>query len=375
MKLAFLMRSDFKQKRGGDVVQVEAYCRELERMGHQCKLLDVLENSDCQGYDGFILVNIDRPVETVDYWRMIKASAPDAKVFLIPIHHPISAINKFERKRRGLGYSIFNSFFPDFYFREKIKNLVRFRRNRRLLLTSLGHLGISYRRAISDILRSVDGIIYISEGEKNSVEHDFDVVSSRYVVAHNAVELAERPDFIDWSSRKYDVVVVGRIEPRKNQLSVLQALGKSGHKVCFIGSVNKNSDSYCDEFLKRVNESANFDYLGVMPHGETLKVVANSRMLLNTSYFEVNPLVDLEAALVRTQVITTKYSYTPESLPNADLVDPWDVKDIRRKVEDLLGSRKNTLKGARVSESWYEPAKKIEEMILGAHAESVSKKV
>lgn len=367
MKIAFLMRFDFIKKRGGDVVQVEAYCRELDALGHQCQLLDKLTPVECDKYDIFVLVNIDRPVETIDYWRTLKTKAAKKPVFLIPIHHPISAINQFERNRRGLGYKCFNILFPDFYSREKVKNFIRFRKCSRLFFKSLEHLVISYRRTLSDILRCSDGIIYISDGERLSVERDFGVKSARYVVAHNAVHLEQRPTYMHPASRKYDVIVVGRIEPRKNQLSVINAFKETSYKVCFVGAINENSDKYCDEFLSQVSKYRQMEYLGSRPHSETLQWVANSRLLLNASYFEVNPLVDLEAALVGTEVVTTRCSYSNESLPNSPLVDPWSIEDILCKVEGVLTSHWRTLEGARIAESWQEPVLIIEKMLLEAN--------
>lgn len=364
MKVAFLMRSDFEFKRGGDVVQIESYSRELTKIGYQCDIICNLSINDCLKYDVFVLVNIDRPIETIEFWSFLKKNASNKKVYLIPIHHPINSINKFERYSKGLVYSILSFIFPCFYSREKIKNFIRFKGNFKLFFASFKHLTISYKSYIKHIIENADALICISEGEKSSIENDFDVKVINYVIAYNAVERFSLPIKNNPDKKSYDVIVVGRIEQRKNQINIINSLKNTDYSVCFVGAINGNSDKYCISFLSLIRQLRNFTYLGSLTHFETLKMISDSRLLLNASYFEVNPLVDLEACLVGTQVVTTMNSYTQESIPNSVLIDPWDNSDILLKVSTVLDSKINTLLGAKINESWNVPSLMIHRLFM-----------
>lgn len=360
-KIAFLMRYDYQEKGGGDVVQVTSYIPYLESQGYQCELIKDLNLQNVNKFDIFILVNIDRPVETLHNYEMIKKNSSNKKIFLIPIHHPIDAINKFEKKERGAFFKLLCRFFPDFYSREKVKNFVRGIRYPKIMFLAIQHVFISYRLAIKNLLQSVDGVIYISNGERKFVEKDFDCAPKNYCIAFNAVEMDVSDETLPL--KEIDVVVVGRIEPRKNQLNVVKVLSSMGVNAVFIGPENPNSKDYCEKFLNAVSSASNIQYLGAVEHSKVPSYLKKSRILLNASYFEVNPLVDLEAALVGCGVVTTKYSYSRESLPNVIEIDPWSNDSIREGVKNALDFPEKTIVDKNIYPSWDLPAKIILELI------------
>lgn len=353
-RIAFLMRFDYIEKTGGDVVQVGAYSRGLERLGYECVITNDLNALRIDQIDYFVLVNVDRPIETLYFFNTIRKANRSSKIVLVPIHHPIEAINRFERYKKGIFFRALCGFIPDFYGRERIKNLIRFRKGGIFRKISVLDLFRSYRARLSSMLKEVDGLIYISEGEKSSLESDFGFWSKRYLIAKNAVDLEGKMDRGErLVSNSIDVIAIGRIEPRKNQLTIIRSLANLNLNVAFVGHLNQNEPDYCAQFLKSVGESGGrITYLGGMDHSQVLLQLANSRLLLNASYFEVNPLVDLEAALLDVPVVTTKYSYTRESLPAVVEVDPWDDNSIRSGVEAALSGAIDTLRGKDVATSW-----------------------
>lgn len=361
-KIAFLMRYDFVEKSGGDVVQIKNYARELSKKGFECDVI---------GGDGWLLkvkdaskiflVNIDRPIETIHYYFEIKKKYPEKEIYLVPIHHPINAINKFERKAKGFFSFLFVSFIKDFYAREKIKNIVRFRRSKYFFSVSVKHFFIDYRQKIKEVISGVEGIVFISEGEKDSVFLDFETVNKNHVIAYNAVSVdSEHSKIIEFNKREYDFVIIGRIESRKNQFSTLKALEGKGFKVALVGPVNPNSKEYSDKVLG-LARSSGVEYLGSCDHAHVLNILNNSRVLINASYFEVNPLVDLEASLCGCAVVTTMYSYTSESIPNAFHLDPWDIDSISENSCLALESQKGS-DSSMINSSWELAADKILEL-------------
>lgn len=362
MKILFLMRHDFIEKSGGDVVQISAYVSELKKLGHVCTIVGTINKLLLDDNEVFFLVNIDRPIETLRYYDYISKNKCNKKIYLVPIHHPIDAVNRFESNNKGVAYKIFSLLFADFYRREQIKNFVRFRKNARLLWISALHFFVDYRKRIARLIESVDGVIYIADAERQSIESDFSTKSKKSIVVHNAVEF----DFCsidNLDQRKYDIIVVGRIEERKNQLSIAAAFAKTKFRVVFVGPKNSNSIDYFDRFAAIVASSDNLTYLGSATHVDTLKLIASSHLLFNGSYFEVSPLVDLEAGIMRTHVVTTKYSYTSEIMPNVINVDPWLPDEFVRAAEIVLIEEFDTLHGASIESGWAGAAFEINQLI------------
>jgi len=360
-KIAFLMRYNYLEVGGGDVQQVTSYIPYFRSKGYECELVKDLDSSNVLNFDIFIIVNIDRPIETLNYFNFLRNSVPDKKVFIIPIHHPIDAVSRFEKQEKGLVFSLLCTIFPDFYTREKFKNFVRGIRYKKLIPLAFKHVFVNYRLATKKILQSVDGVIYISNGERVSVESDFDCTPKNYCIAYNAVDT----DFskkieID---RKFDVVVVGRIEPRKNQLNVVNALASIPVAAIIIGPTSESNKQYNINFMNAVDRSSNIQYLGAMDHLDVLSYLTNSKVLLNASYFEVNPLVDLEAALCGCGVVTTKFSYSKESLPNVIEIDPWLNNSIMEGIVKALQFPEKTICDMKINSSWDSSAQKIMELI------------
>jgi len=360
-KIAFLMRYDYLEKGGGDVIQIKNYIPHLELHGYQCELLDDLNLYNVYDFDIFILVNIDRPVETINYFRFLKKNSPNKKVFLIPIHHPIDAINKFEKEKKGVLFRFFSIVLPDFYSREKFKNFVRVFRYPKMIPLAFQHVFINYRSVIKKLILSVDGIVFISDGERKSIEKDFRCAPQSFCISYNAVEMDFPVESL--TPKVTDIIIVGRIEPRKNQLNVAKILASMDITAIFIGPKNNNNNYYFDAFTNIINTSSNIDYLGPMEHSKVLEYLKRSRILLNASYFEVNPLVDLEAALVGCGVVTTKYSYSIESLPNVIEIDPWLDDSIIDGLNKALESPKNTILNKNINSSWRASVEPILELI------------
>ena len=57
------------------------------------------------------------------------------------------------------------------------------------------------------------------------------------------------------------IICVGRIEPRKNQLSLVKALDKSNYKLILVGAVSDNQKSYFNEIKEIMDRNPNFYYI------------------------------------------------------------------------------------------------------------------
>ncbi|WP_194428148.1 glycosyltransferase [Klebsiella variicola] len=113
---------------------------------------------------------------------------------------------------------------------------------------------------------------------------------------------------------EYDILVSGRIEPRKNQLRIINDLCETNYKVCFVGGANENNAIYFDKFMELINRFPNMIYLGKVSPEEMTRLYYKSKVHVSASWFEVSSLVDLEAYYCGCSVISSKNGYTSELL-------------------------------------------------------------
>ena len=333
MRIVFPMRVDAFTKRGGDTVQVEQYVAHLNRIASVKASIETKNDFDFSNVDIVHLVNIDRPLETYSHYVRAK-NQNVAKICLSSIHHPYSWIDAFENVGRHGFLRVINFFFRGFKRREALKNIHRSIRNLDAAKCYWNGFFHGLHAQQVQILAGVDHCFLLAKAEIDFIYHDFGVLPKNYSVVPNAVD----GNFYDYSLRRdIDVLVVGRIEERKNQILIVEALRDTGLKVCFIGALNKNNRTYIDKFQKLIDNDPFISYLGVIPHGDIAQYYARSKVHLNASWFEVTPLVDIEAFNAGCSVATTKFSFSREYFgERAVYVDAACKQSIKNGVSDAL---------------------------------------
>ncbi|MFE8117181.1 glycosyltransferase family 4 protein [Brenneria goodwinii] len=337
MKFAFLTRVDAFDKNGGDTYQLQMYKEYLETKGHD--VLIVHDLTIPQEQDFYILVNLDRPLELVIYYNKLRKENKINKMLILPIHHSYECINFFEGNiRKGFQGIILNKC-SRFHQREKIKNVVRGLKYPKLIKYSLSHFFINYMNISRNILMNAIGVILIAEGEQKIIKNDFSVDIDNSFLVKNGVNLTKLISLAENKDRKIDILVCGRIEPRKNSLAIANYFKDKNYKVSFVGALNKNSKAYCEEFTQVVNESENLEYLGKVTHDELSSLYLNTKIHLSASWFEVASLVDLEAYAYGCHIISSINGHTKDYLQDrARYVDPSNFDGLGEMVFELNNS-------------------------------------
>ncbi len=132
------------------------------------------------------------------------------------------------------------------------------------------------------------------------------------------------------------VVEVARIESKKNQLAVIEALWDDPVDLVFVGSV---SPYFEPDYAERCHQAgarraaergARTHFLGWLPRAELPLVYAAAAAHILPSWNELPGLSSLEAGASGTRVISTQYSAIREMLgPDAWTVDPYSRGSIR----------------------------------------------
>lgn len=335
MRVLMQNRFDAFSVYGGDTAQMLKTKEYLTRLGADVSV-SLEPAPDLSGYDIVHLFNITRIHET--YAQFKNAKRQKRKIALSTIYLDFS---EYDRKgRHGKGRVLAGSIGKDYFEAVKYLPSARDLNSCRALLTMLR---VGYGSQQKEVLEGSDILLPNSEMELIKVTEDF-AVNKRYVAVPNGIERSVYSDRYFFREKEKAVLCVGRIEPRKNQLSLVRALKGTGIKLYLAGGIYKRQRRYCAEVLGELDAMGG-EYLGFMQgDSEELKeAYARAKVHCLPSWFETTGLVNLEAALYGCSVVSTDRGYSSEYLGDgARYCSPDDQASIREAVFHAMNAPLNT---------------------------------
>lgn len=133
------------------------------------------------------------------------------------------------------------------------------------------------------------------------------------------------------------VVYVGSVIPAKGVPELIRAWAELSPPDWRLLIVGPGDPAFCDE-LRKSCRSANVEFLGEKPHGEAMRIMAASEILVLPSHTEGFPYVVLEAMVLGKPVIATRVGAIPEMLEDdcGCLVEPQDVAGLKMALSRLM---------------------------------------
>ncbi len=186
------------------------------------------------------------------------------------------------------------------------------------------------------LYEAVDLLLPNSALEAESLRHDLGVSTPVRIVPNAADPSLFQPG-LPWKQRS-GVLYVGRLEPHKNQLALIQALRGTGIPLTIVGNDHPDHPKYA----RAVRASAGPDVrvVGYVPHRELAEHYGSAQVHALPAMFETTGLVSLEAALSGCNVVTTEVGYAREYLGDlAWYCDPHDPKSIRSAIMAALAAK------------------------------------
>jgi glycosyltransferase involved in cell wall biosynthesis len=193
------------------------------------------------------------------------------------------------------------------------------------------------------VLDQVDALTVHTPEEGDSVRADFgsrltpywQVPIGRDAPSRDGSEPAMEPGY---------VLSVGRIEPLKNQLALIEALRPLGARLVLVGRENTRHPGYVRRVRAAIAASGNVVHLPFTPKPGLDALYRRASMHVIASWCEVFPLTTVEAAANGCRVVTTRNSYEAgiygASVP---YVNPRDIAAMRdtlaRAVQDPQSGR------------------------------------
>ena len=314
MKVLFnTSRGSFGKMGGGEVQMLETR-KELERKGHKVEILEMKGYGTAfSGFDLFHNFNIHR-----DNFSLVKKAKDEG----LPV-----AVSTIYWPSLGSAF-LWNQGFG------RVKAVAA------ELSKRLDFFGITN---VKRIVRMADVLLPNSLAEASALERVFGVSQKKIFVVPNGVDkrfAKARPDDFESKFGLRDFVLyVGRIEPRKNVLSLIRAMGKIDRKLVVIGKETPESLAYGRKCREEAGDNVLF--LKPLPHESGLlgSAYAACSVFCLPSWYETPGLAALEAGLAGAKVVVTDRGATKEYFgDNALYVDPSKVVDIREKIEKSLAS-------------------------------------
>ncbi|PKO24168.1 MAG: hypothetical protein CVU38_00330 [Chloroflexi bacterium HGW-Chloroflexi-1] len=159
-----------------------------------------------------------------------------------------------------------------------------------------------------------------------------------YGQTFSAVELAEFR--ARYGLEEGYLAQVARIEEKKNQLAVIEALYDDPVPLVFVGKVSPYfAPDYADRCYELGRRRGRVHFLGWLPEAELPLLYAGAAAHIMASWVELPGLSSLEAGASGTRIVSTRISPLPELLGDqAWYCDPYDRASIRAGVQAALSS-------------------------------------
>ncbi len=318
MRVLIATRSDILTRRGGDTVQYLQYVKELAKLRVQATL-DPSPRAAFHGFDLLHIGGVDRILESL--WFTLRAKRAGIRTVISPIFHPRERVSQFDSTQR-------REHFQRWVYRLLPNALVELARSygyaihsRDLVRPAASLTVVGPERGRRLVLEAASCWCLIASEEGDALRHTFHVRPKLERLIRNGVPdefLSARP-----GGDRHGILIVGRIEARKNQLVILQALRGVGVPITVVGAQNQFHRKYCEAVLREIGARPDITYVPEVAHDQMRDIYRRHSVHVSASWYEVAPLVDLEAAASGCAVVATRAGYTNEYLGDSALyVDP-----------------------------------------------------
>lgn len=328
MRVWLRIRGDIGQYPGGDSQQLTETKRSLEELGLSC-VCDAEMLTTPEPCDIVHLFNTTRIRET--YAQFCEAQRSSTPVVVSTIWHSMEEIRRFMSWRFRLPW------FPVGVYSALREGYYSLRCRQKISWSSV----IGYRAQQRAVVEKADAILPNSRAELLVLERELKTRPRAAFVIPNGVRVAESLAPEPATGRR-NVLCVGRIEPRKNQLAVIRAFLKialPGYRLVLIGAVNRSHSSYVNKVFSCLRPGL-VEYLGPLPREELFAQYRSARTTVLASFYETTGLVVLEALAHGATAVVLDSPYTREYFEGfAHFCDPYRIESIGHAIQDAVVSR------------------------------------
>ena len=320
----FQTRASLRRYQGGDTVQILRTAEALERLGVRVTI-DEGGALDPSGFDLVHLFHLDRPWENLTWAARAKRAA--VPIALSPIWWPQG---EFDRKgRTGVQGLLARTLGHRGYGCARAAQ--------RSLAAAVGsgpkRVVVRAHRAAQDLINASSVCFPNSAEEEREIRERFRCDAPCVVVPNASNFDAPGPDPVPFADRPLDVLCVGRIEPRKNQLALVEALKGAPYSVKLVGAPGRFSRGYAGK-VARAAAGSNITIEPFMEPDALAPLYESAKVHVCCSWYETPGLVSLEAARCGCSIVSTDRGSARSYLgSDAQYCDPSDPCSIRTAID------------------------------------------
>ena len=339
MKVLMLGRIGLLEARGGDRIQVENTASELRKLGVKVDIKTDMSFKPWE-YDVIHVFQLDWTPETYFYAK--KAKKYKIPLVLSPIHHDVREVKKFDDEFIFDFRRISKVLFRNQFKRDTFKNLYRCFFEWRMIKPTLFSVFYGFKNMQKETLKKANAVLVQTVKEAEDLKRTFDIDFSWYKVL-NGVGKA----FIDPKLYKnpFDfenyIMCVGRIEPRKNQLSVIKAVEmfrkETGLDIqlVLIGIMSLTKHFEYNLLINRYLKK--YKWIHQVDKGITYNGLPSyyhfAKVCVSASWFETTGLTSLEALYCGTNTVASGLRAKEYLGGYASFCRPDDVDSIKEAIE------------------------------------------
>jgi len=338
MRVLWLVRDNLQTHPGGDTTQILQTKSGLERLGVTVELRSGL-GLELESIDVVHLFHLDRLWEHLAVCRRLRAAR--VPTVLSTIYWPA---DEFDRGgRAGVQGALARFFGSDNY-----QTLRLLQRCGLASPRTWDYRLLSFRAAARHLLATVAVILPNSVSEQEMIEQRFGIRRPAVIVPNAAAPGTFAPSPDEAACDRSGVLCVGRIEPRKNQLALLEALRDSRIPLTLVGQAGRFSRRYAERCRRIAGPDVRF--VGQCPATELRDLYRGARAHACVSWYETPGLASLEAALCGCSIVVTPGGCTREYFGDqAYYCRPDSPQSMRAAVETALAAEPSSDLAARVA--------------------------
>lgn len=208
-----------------------------------------------------------------------------------------------------------------------------------------------FHERVRACVEAADEVIFLSDYERRCIEHIGATPRSATLI-RNPVDAAAFSDadrrlFVEKFGLEDYILCLGRIEPRKNQLTLAHAAKTLGKKAVFIGHTE---DPAYHQLVREVAGEAGHFIPRIDPADPLLKsAFAGASVFCLPSWAEGAPLAALEAAAAGLPMVLSDRSSEREYFGDfAEYVNPADIEALRGALESATAKRTDESRRAKL---------------------------
>ncbi|MFN5133913.1 MAG: glycosyltransferase family 4 protein [Chitinophagaceae bacterium] len=291
MKVLFIARNTLFKVTGGDTVQVLETAAHLRELGIEVDVKITGEVFDYSKYDLIHFFNIIRPSDILPHIQNSKLPFVVSTIFV--------DYTEFEKNNRhGIKGLILRFMHTD--AAEYVKNIVRslIRGDDKI---HKGYLFYGHRKSLIKVAEKAVRLLPNSNSEYKRLQMSYGI-DKPYTVIPNGINTSIFHNAVQKTEKDVKLVLcVARIEGRKNQLRLIEALNNTDYTLLLIGDPAPNQNAYYKLCKKKA--ASNIEFIHQLPQHELEPFYRRAKVHVLPSWFETTGLSSLEAGIMGCNIV------------------------------------------------------------------------